>query len=238
MSKHLKRLAAPRALHVHRKERVWTAKSAPGPHPLERSIPLALALRDYLGLCDTYKEANRIIANGEAIVDGAPRRDHKYALGLMDVLSIPSLKKDYRVLFNQRGKLTLVPIASKDAGWKLCRIENKTMLKGKKTQLNMHDGRNILADKDEYSTGDVVKLSFKDKKISEVIKFEKGIVSLIIGGSHIGEIADITDIEAIASSKSNLAKMKGTSEFSTLQEYVFPIGKTKPIIALPEVKVQ
>ncbi len=238
MSKHLKRLAAPRALRVHRKERVWTVKSAPGPHPLKRSIPLALAIRDYLRLCDTYKEVNRIIANGEILVDGVPRKDRKYALGLMDVLSIPSLKKDYRVLFDQRGKLTLVPIASKDAGWKLCRIENKTILKGKKIQLHMHDGRNAMVDKDECATGDVVKLSFKDKKVSDVIKFEKGAVSMIIGGSHIGEIANISDIEVIASSKSNLAKMKGTSEFSTLQEYVFPIGKTKPIIALPEVKVQ
>lgn len=238
MSKHLKRLAAPRALRIHRKERVWAVKSAPGPHPLERSIPLALVVRDYLGLCDTYKEANRIIANGEVVVDGVPRRDHKYALGLMDVLSIPSLKKDYRVLFDQRGKLTLVPIIAKDAGWKLCRIENKTMLKGKKTQLNMHDGQNAIVNKDEYSTGDVVKLSFKDKKISEVVKFSKGAVSLIIGGSHIGEIANIMDIEMIASSKSNITKMKGTSEFSTLQKYVFPIGEKKPIIALPEVKIQ
>ncbi len=238
MSKHLKRLAAPRALQLHRKERVWTVKSAPGPHPLERSIPLTLAVRDYLGLCDTYKEARRVIANGEVVVDGVPRKDHKYALGLMDVLSIPSLKKDYRVMFDHRGKLTLVPIASKDAGWKLCRIENKTTLKGKKTQLNMHDGRNAIVGKDEYVTGDVVKVSFKDQKISEVIKFEKGAVSMIIGGSHIGEIANIEDIESVASSKSNLAKMKGTSEFSTLQEYVFLIGKAKPIITLPEVKVQ
>jgi hypothetical protein len=32
--------------------------------------------------------------------------------------------------------------------------------------------------------------------------------------------------------------MKGTTEFSTLQKYVFPIGKTKPVIEIPGVKVQ
>jgi len=59
---------------------------------------------------------------------------------------------------------------------------------------------------------------------------------MIIGGSHIGEIANIGDIEIIDSPKSNLATMKGSTEFTTLKEYVFPIGENKPIIELPEVK--
>jgi ribosomal protein S4E len=32
--------------------------------------------------------------------------------------------------------------------------------------------------------------------------------------------------------------MKGEKEFSTIAEHVFPIGKTKPAITLPEVKMQ
>jgi small subunit ribosomal protein S4e len=92
--------------------------------------------------------------------------------------------------------------------------------------------------KDEYKTGDVLKISFKDRKINEVYPFSKGNVSMIIGGSHIGEIANILDVEVITSSKPNLAKMKAAKEFTTLKNYVFPIGKEKPAIALPEVKMQ
>ena len=238
MSRHLKRLNAPRTLQLHRKEETWTVRSSPGPHPLEKSIPLGLIIRDYLKLVDNLREAKRIIANGEVLVDSVKRKTHKFPCGLMDVISIPKLKKDYRVLFDKRGKLTLVPIASKDASWKLCRIENKTIVKGKQIQLNLHDGRNKLIKKDEYKTGDVLKISFKDKKISDTYKFEKGTVSIIIGGSHIGEVASIEDVEIISSSKPNFIKMKGTSDFSTLQEYVFPIGKAKPVIELPEVKMQ
>jgi len=73
MSKHLKRLNAPRALRLHRKERTWTVKSSPGPHPLERAIPLGMIIRDYLKLCDTQREAKRIISNGDVVVDGAIR---------------------------------------------------------------------------------------------------------------------------------------------------------------------
>ena len=238
MSKHLKRLNAPKTLRLHRKERTWTIKSSPGPHPIYKSIPLGMVVRDYLELCDTYREAKRIISNGEIFVDGVKRKENKFPCGFMDVVSIPKLKKDYRILFDQKGKLTLIPISTKDAEWKLCRIEDKTTLKGKQTQLNLHDGRNKLVKKDEYKAGDVLKISFKDKKISDVYPFEKGSVSIIIGGSHIGQIANVEDVEIIPSSKPNLAKMKGTKEFSTLTHYVFPIGKNKPVIPLPEVKIE
>ena len=148
MSKHLKRLNAPRALRLHRKERTWTIRASPGAHALERSIPLGMVIRDYLNLADNYREARRIIAEGDILVDGVKRKNNKYPCGLMDVLSIPKLKKDYRIMFDRRGKLALVPITSKDADWKLCRIENKTIVKGKKIQLNLHDGQNKLVDKD------------------------------------------------------------------------------------------
>jgi len=238
MSKHLKRLAAPRVLRLHRKERALTIRAAPGPHPLELAIPIGLVVRDYLSLCDTYKEARKIVSNGDILVDGVKRKNIKFPCGLMDVISIPKMRKNIRILFDRNGKLTLVPISESDAEWKLCRIQNKTIVKGKKVQLNLHDGKNKLVEKDEYKTGDVLKISFKENKIDEVYRFDKGTVSMIIGGTHIGEIASIDEIQVVASSKPNLAIMKGEKEFSTIAEHVFPIGKTKPAIALPEVKMQ
>jgi small subunit ribosomal protein S4e len=238
MSKHLKRLAAPRTLRLHRKEKTWTIKAAPGPHPIDKSIPLGLLVRDYLNLCDTYKEAKQIIANGGVVVDGITRKNHKFPCGFMDVVSIPKLKKDIRILFDHRGKLIPVVISSKDAGWKLCRVENKTILPSKQVQLNLHDGNNTVVKKDEYKTGDVLKISFKDKKITDVYSLSKGNVSMIIGGRHSGQIANIADIEIIPSSQPNLVKMKGDKEFSTITEYVFPVGKNKPVIPLPEVSMQ
>jgi len=238
MSKHLKRFAAQRATKLHRKEHKWTIKSSPGPHASEYSIPLGLVVRDYLQVCDTYREVKTTIASGEVLVDGRKRKNHKFPCSIMDVISIPKLKRDYRILFDRKGKLALIPISSKDAEWKLCRIQNKTILRGKKIQLSLHDGKNIIVKKDEYHTGDSLKLLLKDGKIDEVFKFEKGKVSMITGGSHIGEIANIEDIQIVPSSKQNLVRMKGEQEFSTLVEYIFPIGKTKPIISLPEVKMQ
>ncbi len=238
MSKHMKRLNAPKVLKIHRKEKVFTIRTSPGAYALKQSIPLGLIVRDYLKLTDTLKETKNVLSNGEITVDGKKVKNHKYSCGVMDVISIPTLKKDFRILFNRQGRLTLVPIKSDAAKWKLCRIENKTIVKGKQLQLNLHDGRNKIVKKDEYKTGDVLKINFKDQKIDDIYKFEKGSVSMIIGGSHIGEVANITDIQITVSSKSNLTKMKGATDFTTLQKYVFPIGKNKPSIELPEVKIQ
>ncbi|MBU0497683.1 MAG: 30S ribosomal protein S4e [Candidatus Thermoplasmatota archaeon] len=238
MSKHLKRLAAPRAVQLHRKEHIWSVRPLPGPHPHSQTIPLCLVIRDYLSLCDTYREAKLIISQGDILVDGTQRKSHKFPCGLMDVISIPKLKTNYRILFNRKGRLTLVPISEKDAELKLCRVQNKTIIRKGKIQLNLHDGRNLLVPKNEYNTGDALRYSFKDKKINDVYKFEKGNVSLVTGGSHIGEIVTINNISIIHSSKPNLATLKSDKEFLTIADYVFPIGKTKPIISLPEVKMQ
>ena len=237
MSKHLKRLNAPRVLRLHRKIKKWTIKPSPGPHQINKSISLGIIVRDYLKLCDSLKEAKRIIVNEEILVDNHIRKNYKFTCGFMDIISIPKKKKYYRIIYDKAGKLTLTPISSKETEWKLCRVDGKTILKGKKTQLNLHDGKNIIINKDEYKKGDVLKIQLNNNKIIDSFQLIKGNISMIIGGSHIGEIANIQDLIIIPSSKSNISKMKGKNEFSTHQEYVFPIGKNKAEISIPEVKI-
>ena len=237
MSKHMKRLAAPRALRIQRKDRVWTTKASPGPHPLKQSIPLLTLVRDYLKLCDLQKEAKRIIAHGEILVDGTKRQNHKFPCGFMDIVSLPTLKKDYRIVFDRKGTLAVVPISTAEAEWKLCRIQHKTVMKNNTIQLNLHDGNNMIVKKGDYNTGDVLRISLADKKILDVFPFKKGTVSMITGGGHVGQIANIETVEIVPSSKPNLAIMKSDVEFHTIVDYVFPIGVTKPVIALPEVTI-
>jgi small subunit ribosomal protein S4e len=205
---------------------------------MNTAIPIGIITRDYLSLCDTQREVKRILSNGEIYVDGVVRKSYKFPVGLMDVISIPKMKKHYRVLYDRRGKIALVSISSNDAAWKLRRVEKKSIVKGKKTQLNFHDGNNMIIKKDIYKTGDVLKIKFEDSSIIESFSRENGTISLITGGSHVGELATIEKIEVIASSSNNLAKMKGEHSFSTIEPYVFPVGKTKPLISIPEVKIQ
>ena len=239
MSKHLKRLATPRAVSIERKVAKWTMKSSPCPHSADKSIPLGIIVRDYLSLCDTRSEAKKIVSSGAVLVDNVARKDIKFPCGLMDVISIPKTNKSYRVMFDRRGKLTLVPLKKGEEKWKLCRIENKTIIRGGKTQLNLHDGRNLIVDKDQYKPGDSLKLSLSDNKIMDTYKLDNGFTALITGGGHVGEIAKIEEIKIVRSSKPNTVLLSGKNEkFSTIKDYVFPVGKDSPVITLPEVKIE
>src|ERR1041384_5726346 len=128
MSKHLKRLAAPRSWVIPRKTNVYTTKPRPGAHPVERALPLATIVRDYLKLAATGREARRVIGAGEVLVDGRVAKEPKVAVGFMDVVSVPKTKQSWRVFIDDKARLRLVPIGSEQAAWKLVPINGKTTI--------------------------------------------------------------------------------------------------------------
>ncbi len=231
--KHLKRFKAPEHWPIHPKEFTWTVKPSPGPHSIEGSLPLLVIVRDILKIADNAREARIIINNGEILVDGRIRKDYKFPVGFMDVIQLPKSGKAYRVVPDERGTLVLHPIEEGNTEFKLCRIEDKVTIKGGKTQLNLHDGRNYLTEED-YKTGDVVILNVPDQEIKDTIKFEDGTIGLITGGKHIGEKGTVKEINITRSSMPNTVLIETDEKtFQTLQEYVFVLGKDKPVISLP-----
>ena len=206
--KHLKRYKAPKSWPIHPKEDTWTVKPAPGSHAIEDSLPLLVIIRDILGLADNSREAKRIINTGNVLIDGRAVKDYKFPVGFMDVLTIPKTEENYRILLDTKGRLTLHPISAEDASYKLAKVVNKSTIKGGKTQLNL-----------------------------ENFKFEDGVVVLVTGGKHTGELGKIQEVIVDESSKPNTAiieKANGDS-FLTLKEYAFVIGKDEPAIDLLEV---
>ena len=236
--KHLKRLAAPRALTIARKEHKWTYKVSSGPHPFDRSIPLAILAREYLKLCNTGREARMIIGAGKIHVDGRPVKDHKFPVGLMDIVAVPDVKKLFRVVLDHHARLQLVAVGAEESKWKLARVMDKTTVRGGKTQLNLHDGRNVLVPKDEYKTGDVLKLDVPSQKILGLHKFKQGNLGLVVAGAHAGQIAPIKSVEVKKGPYPNWVVLEGPGgEFRTIKDYVFPVGEKKADVKLPEVVV-
>ena len=232
-SSHLKRLVAPRSWSITRKERTWTTKPMPGKHSLEGAIPISTILRDYLNVCDNNREAKIIINDGSVMIDQRIVRKPKTPVGLMDTISIPLMKMHMRTLLDDHGRIRFVPIKATEAKWKLLRVEGKTTVKEGKTQLNLHDGTNILSE-EKIKTGDVIQVSLPNFKIKKVLEFKKGAQTLITGGAHVGSIAKIVELETTRSTKPNLVMYK---DFQTIKPYSFVVGDKKAMIALPEVKV-
>lgn len=236
MSLHMKRLASPRAWKIAKKGSTWVPKPIAGAHAIEKSVPLGVVLRDYLKIVDTMTEAKRIVGNREVVVDGRVATSHKTPVGLMDVVTIPKMEKNYRVVLDSHGRVVLSEIPAAQAGWKLCRVQNKTVISGGRIQLNLHDGRNVIVKETTYKTGDSLKLAIPEQKVLGHYAFAKGMTAFITGGAHVGEFAKVEAQEVIRSPGKNLVSlMSGSTPYSTVKPYVFLVGKDKPEIALPEV---
>jgi len=233
MKKHLKRLPAPRALKIQRKISIWATRPSPGAHPGDRAIPLGSLVRDFLRLADNAREAVAILHSGAVHVDGRVVREAKFPVGLMDVVSLPSRKEHYRIGLDVRGKLVPVTIEASEAGWKLCRVEDKTTIRGGRTQVNLHDGRNLILAKGGPSTGTTLKIQVPKQKVVGEFPREKGSVALLIGGQHAGEIGHLETIQESRNPRANVARFQ--EGFDTVVDYVFMIGKEKPEIRLPEM---
>ncbi len=229
---HQKRLSAPKTYKIPRKIKKWVVKPSPGPHD-KNAVPLLVIVRDYLGLANTAREARKIIAAGNVLVDGILRKDYKFPVGLFDVVSIPKMDLNYRIVFDERGRF--IPIEVEDYDKKLYRIDNKTMLKGGKVQLNLFDGTNILAS-NEYKTKDSILLKIPEKEILQHLKFEEGALVMVIGGTHAGEIGRLKSYKVVRSSAPNLVTIEiEGKEYTTVEQYIFVVGSKddeKPVIDL------
>jgi small subunit ribosomal protein S4e len=240
-----KRLAAPKYWPIKRKENKFTVASLPGPHSTQESLPLLIIIRDLLKLCKTAKEAKYIISKGNTKVDGKIKRNPRYYLGLMDVLEIESIEKSYRLLPIPLHGLILNEISEEEKNFKLCRIENKTILKEGNIQLNLHDGRNLVItvkdpqnpEEDVYKTQDVLKISLPDQEILEHLKFEKDVLVLIVAGKNLGYVGKVLEIDRREGPYQNIIKIQSEEEeLQTALDYAFMIGKDKSIINLPKSK--
>jgi len=195
-----------------------------------------------LGYAETGREARILIKEGRFLVDGKVRRDPKYPVGLMDVVEIPDAGEAYRVLPG-KGRFVLHPVGEEEKGFKLCRIENKTTVKGGHIQLNLHDGRNVLIRvenprnpvEDVYKTYDVLKISIPEQEVLEHIKFGEGVYAIVTWGRRMGEVGRVVEVSRGSMLKPWTVKLRRVdgSTFETVRDYVFALGVEKPLISLP-----
>ncbi len=239
---HLKRLAAPRSWTLPRKVKKFTTRPSPGPHATSESLPLMLVIRDILGYAKNKREANIILSERKALVDGKVRTSGNFPVGLMDIVEIPALKKAWIVLIDKRGKFILVEIPKSRSKEKLCRIINKTLVRGGHLQLNLHDGRNVLVrvkdpkspKEDSYKTKDTLIFDIEKNAVVGEIPFKKGSLALVTGGKHKGCIATIEEYKPLRSPRPNIVILASDQEkFETREDYVFVVGDKKAMI--PEV---
>jgi len=227
MSKsHLKRLIAPKTWLLLRKQFKFITKANAGPHSTRFSLPVSFVLKQ-IGFASSTKEAKIILNTKSVLVNGRRVKDFRFPVGLMDVIVLSDVKGFYRIVLDDKGRLRVLPVKESDAGIKLCRVNNKTVVSKGRLQVNFNDGSNLFSDSKEISTGDTVVMDLKSKSIKDILKMCKGALVLLVGGRHMGSFGTIQDV------KDNVVVVKcNNMVFNTEKRFVFAVGKDKEVVQL------
>ena len=169
-----------------------------------------------MGLAGNMKEVKKILQDRVVILNGVPCTDPKMGIGVFDIISIPKIDKYFRILRDKKGDYVSIPISAENAKSRLCKISDKTVVKGGKIQLNILDKPGQVAN-----------------KVLGHFPFKEGNVVMIIGGSHSGKVGRILKIDVIPGSTPNRVYLKDEKtgvEFDTIEEYTFVVGTTESAV--------
>ena len=233
--KHLKRIHAPKSWMLSKVGGIWAMKPSQGPHKLRECIPLNLLLRTKLGLARNGTEAKMIVKakEGNISIDGKVRTDHKYPVGVMDVITINKIGANYRVNFDVKGRWRLVKISKEEAKYKLCKVKRRSMGPKKIPFITTSDGRTLRYPNPHIKEHDTIKLNLENNEIVDYYKYKIGAHVLIVGGNNIGRAGVIEKIEKHPGSY-EIVYIKDTAgkEFSTRLTNIFITGDQRPEIGV------
>ncbi len=188
--KHLKRRKIPKNWPIPRKGTKYVIKPSFG---LTNGIPLVLVLREVLKVAKNRKEVKKAIHEKNILINGSIVKEEKTNVQLFDKITLVPSKKNYELDLSTNGKYSVNEAKSK-VEEKVAKIIDKKMLKGKKIQLNLSDGRNFISDI-KCSVNDSVVVDLKNKKISKCLPLKEGSNILVVAGKHTGERGSVIKLK-------------------------------------------
>ncbi len=225
--KKLKSLNAPRAVHIKRKENKWTIRTSAGAYKKEDSVALGIVLRDFIGVAVNLREAKEILKKGEIKVNGKIKTEHKFGVGLFDIISIENQEKEYRVVYDKKRRVILKELKNK-SNEKISKIMFKRITK-KGIQITTNEGMVFIGAKG--NVGDSLKIKVPEGKIEELIELKEGALIYITKGSHCSEKGRIKEIVKGTAKREKLVKIEQEKrEFETLERNVIVIGEKEEAI--------
>ncbi len=232
---HLKRLASPKHWPVPRRIKKWAVRPKPGPHGIKDGIPLLILVRDILGLALTGREARRIISQKRILVDGKPRYDYKFIVGVMDVISIPDIDLNLRLVPDAKHHIKPIEIPREEADKKLVKIERKVSIKEGKLQLGTHDGRNfVIHPESEYfgvSLGDSLLIRVPQQEVLRYFPLREGYIGIILKGEKAGRICRIEKVSELVEAKD---LDRPDKIYRVLPHNIMVVGEGTPAIKVRE----
>jgi small subunit ribosomal protein S4e len=187
---HLKRQDTPKKWPIPRKGSKYVIKPSSN---TKEGVPILIFLRDMLKLANNRKEVKKAINKREILLNGKEIKNENLSVLLLDRVSVVPSKKNYELTLSENGKLQIKEVKSGEEDKKISKIENKKILRGKKTQLNLKDGRNFISEID-CKVNDSVIINFKNKKIEKCLPLKEKSKAMVFAGKHSGKVGSISRI--------------------------------------------
>lgn len=195
-SKHIKRITIPRTWPIPKKGLKYIIRPQVGKNT-ELCLPICVIFRDMLKLVETRNELKQVLSAKDIMLNNKVVKDVIQSVGLFDIISVPKIKKNYRLEVSTNKKLIISETSSKDSDQKPYKVIGKTMLKKGKIQLNLYEGINFIGNKEDIKkvkVNDTLLVDLKQNKIIKHIPLKQGSFAWIIKGKHIGNKGDITEV--------------------------------------------
>lgn len=95
----------------------YTVRPSTGPHKLRECLPLAILLKNRLKYALCARDVMSIVNDKDGLikVDNKIRRDTRYPLGIMDVVTIEKTNESFRILYDLKGRFQAHKIDAKEA---------------------------------------------------------------------------------------------------------------------------
>ena len=241
--KSMKRVNAPKTWYLGKLRGVYATKPSAGPHKTRQCIPLNVLLQQRLKYALSRDEARKIVkagskakGTGNIVIDGKVRRDPRFPLGIMDVVSIAKSNEHFRMLLDTKGRFQPHRIDAKEASFKLVKVITKQIGKNKVPHITTHDGRTIRFPHPDICINDTLKINLATGAVEQATKFANNTTVILTGGNNIGRIGSLSSVERHPGTF-DIAHIKDArgNVFSTRISNVFVIGDGKTnIISLPK----
>lgn len=168
-------------------------------------------------------------------VDNKIRRDSKFPVGVMDVVTVVKTNESYRVLYDVKGRFTLVKVKDSESKFKLLKVKRKAVGPNKIPYIVTNDSRTIRFPNPDINVGDTIKYDLEKGQITGIISNEPGKMCYITGGNNIGRVGQIMHVERHLGSFDIVHVRDANGKtFATRKSNAFIIGDKKSWISLPE----
>lgn len=230
---HISRIAAPSKWKVMRKSIKWIAKTSPGPRGTADAVPLVVLLRDVEGMIENKRELKVLLNSKSILINGKRYNDTNFPIGLFDVISFPTIKKHYRAVLNEKGKLIGKEISEKESNLLLLQIRKKQMIRGGKLQMTLSNGWNVIGQK-KGAVSDSVLYDLSSNKIKEVITYKSGSKVYFVNGKRAGTVAKFKDQKELGALKRDKVAILeiGKETIESSMNNLMAIGDKKEAITI------